>query len=648
MTDDSPDKPPEKREALAALHTYEPIPSNKLFPMWEWFLKFGWIGALAVAAVVGYRFWKPEGAKPVVPVLHFAPVSEFPSGPGFNLSPAISRDGKLVAYASDREGNGSLAIWMRPFNSGKTQRLTSGEFNDNDPDFSPDARMIAYRSERDGGGIYVQSTALGSTPKLLAKNGWKPKFSPDGKWIAFFRLNASDDVNVSMGSGQIFIVSPEGGEPRRIQPSFPYARYPIWAPDGRHLLFTGTRQDGAKDWWLSPIDGGEALHTHAMEWLNRSLRSIGYPDQWSGESIFFAAAEEVESHVWELPISMSTMQVTGPPRRLTDGNDQEQQIAIGGGRILFAGLHLSSEIWSLPLDANQVNVLGKLHPLTNDDARAQLPALAADGSKMVYLSNRSGVRDIWVSDQNGKSEEAVTSFHQIEYRPLLSPDGRLLVYPTKENGRCLVRLQELTPPGRLTELKGCFNTWDWSRDGSTLLTFQPELLKEVESMQIFTGERKTVLSNRSNNLFGARFSPDGKWIAFAAGPAGPRSRVFIAPLRSPPAPEREWIAVGPESSGDPAWSPDGAVLYFRSKQDGYYCIWAQKLGSGKMPVGEPTGVLHLHSAALGLTFMKWLDLGIAVSKDRLTLNLVKVAGRLKTMPVPPNKPEQVTVSPQSQ
>ncbi len=277
---ESADKPPEKREALAGLHTYQPVPTNKLFPMWEWILKFGWIGAVAVAASVGYRFWKPEVVKPVVPLLHFAPVSQWTSDQGFNLAPAISRDGKLVAYASDREGNGSLAIWMRPFDSGKPVRLTSGEFNEGDPDFSPDNRSIVYRSERDGGGIYVQPTAPGGPPKLVAKSGWRPKFSPDGKWIAYFTLSGSEDVSATVGLGQIFIVPAEGGTPRQIQPAFLYARYPIWAPDGRHLLFTGIRQDGVRDWWLSPIEGGEASRTHAMEWLNRSLRSVGYPDQW--------------------------------------------------------------------------------------------------------------------------------------------------------------------------------------------------------------------------------------------------------------------------------------------------------------------------------------------------------------------------------
>jgi eukaryotic-like serine/threonine-protein kinase len=642
------DKPPEKREALAGLHNYQPVPTNKLFPLWEWILKFGWIGAVAVAGAVGYRFWKPE-VKPLVPVLHFAPASQWTSDTGFSLAPAISPDGKLVAYASDREGTGNLAIWLRPFDSGKAVRLAGSNFNETDPDFSPDGQQITFRSERDGGGIYVQATVQGSSPKLISKSGWKPRFSPDGKWIAFFTLSGSEDVSATMGAGQVFIVPSEGGEPRRIQPSFPFARYPIWAPDSRHLLFTGISKDGTRDWWLSPIEGGEASRTHALEWLSRSLKTVGYPDQWRGESIFFSGAEDVEPHVWELPISASTMQVAGPPQRLTDGADQEQQIAVSsGGRLLFARLHLTSDIWSLPIDANHAKPLGKLQQVTHDAVKAQLPALSADGSKMVYLSNKSGVRDIWVSDPNGKGDEAVTSFSMIGFRPLLSPDGKRLVFPVVENRRCSVALLNLASRNQPTQLQGCFSIWDWSPDGSSLLTYRSGLTKTVELMKLSTGERRTVLSHPTSNLFEARFSPDGRWIAFVTGVSGARTRIFIAPLRSSPAPEREWIAVDKEGAGDPAWSPDGAVLYFRSKRDGFHCIWAQKLGPGKTPAGEPIPILHLHSAALGIGYLKSTDLAVAVTKDRLTLNLGRTTGNLWTMIIPEGKPTPVTASRQSQ
>ena len=105
---------------------------------------------------------------------------------------------------------------MRPFDSGKPVRLTTGEFNETDPDLSADGRLIAYRSEREGGGVYVQPIAGSGPAQLVAKSGRKPRFSPDGKSIAFFTVSGPADVNASMGLSQVFVVPSVGGEPRRI------------------------------------------------------------------------------------------------------------------------------------------------------------------------------------------------------------------------------------------------------------------------------------------------------------------------------------------------------------------------------------------------------------------------------------------------
>ena len=83
--------------------------------------------------------------------------------------PAISRDGKWVAYASYRAGNDNRDIWVREIDGGNPVRLTSGEAEEYEPTFSPDNRQIAFRSDGDNEGIYVVSAAGGPT-RLLAKS----------------------------------------------------------------------------------------------------------------------------------------------------------------------------------------------------------------------------------------------------------------------------------------------------------------------------------------------------------------------------------------------------------------------------------------------------------------------------------------------
>jgi Tol biopolymer transport system component len=626
----APDQSPKPREGLAAPATYDTTPEDKLFPTWERMLRFSWVAGLVVAGIAGYRFWKPRVEKPLVPVVHFAPASPWSSDPGLTLAPAISPDGNRVAFASDRAGNGSIAIWLRPFDSGEPVRLTSGEFNGSEPDFSPDGHELVFRSERDGGGIYTVPTSVGSQPALVAKLGWRPKYSPDGRWIAYYTLTGTEDSTAAFGVGKIFVVPAGGGEPKQVRPDFPYARYPIWTPDSQRLLFSGTSKDGVKDWWITPLDGGPATRTRAAEFLNHSLRTAGYPEQWHDGEVYFSGAEENVSHVWALPISLSTMQAAGPPRRLTDGKESEQQTAVGpGGRLLYSSLHFSSDIWALPIDADRAEVRGKLKALTTDSVRTQLPFLSSNGSRMAYISNKSGVRDVWVSDPDGTGAHAVTSFRQIGYRPVLSPDGKRVVYPAFVGGKCTVVMESLAAPGRLAALEGCFDIWDWSPDASELLTFQSGRTNTVERLKISTGERVTALSHPTYGLYGVRFSPDGRWLAFTAGPSSPQARIFVAPFRGASPSEREWIAIGPaENAGDPVWSPDGNVLYFHSKLDGYHCIWAQKLGPGKTPVGAPIAILHLHATGFGMTFLKASEFGLTVSRNQLTLNVAKGTGNI--------------------
>src|SRR5207244_3602912 len=184
------------------------------------------------------------------------------SDTGLTMTPALSADGKLIAYASDRNGDGKLDIWVQQVGGNEAIRLTRDAADDYDPSFSPDGRRIAFRSERDGGGIYVTST-LGGEATRIAPLGRRPRFSPDGNWIAYW-IGSGAAGFLPPGSAKIYVVPAVGGPSRELQPEFAAAGSPIWTPDSKHLLFLGNRDPKA---FFEPVGSPLPAGTQIDWWV---------------------------------------------------------------------------------------------------------------------------------------------------------------------------------------------------------------------------------------------------------------------------------------------------------------------------------------------------------------------------------------------
>jgi serine/threonine protein kinase len=113
--------------------------------------------AIAAALVLRQKVSAPPG-------LRDAQVERLTFDSGLTQTPALSPDGRLLAYASDRAGRGDLDIWVQQLNGGALVRLTDNPSDDVDPQFSPDGSQIVFRSERAGGGLYLVP-ALGGTAR---------------------------------------------------------------------------------------------------------------------------------------------------------------------------------------------------------------------------------------------------------------------------------------------------------------------------------------------------------------------------------------------------------------------------------------------------------------------------------------------------
>ena len=178
-----------------AVDSAQPVPSAEASPRtrrWRWWWLAPAAACLLIAFLLGSRF---ESAR-VRPPWKFTRLT---TGIAVASNHALSPDGKLFAYSSERSPAGGRDLYIRHVGGGEPIRLTFDGADNTTPDFSPDGTRLVFRSSREGGGIY-QMPSFGGEIRLVARNGGHPKFSPDGTQVAFW-IGAESVAVTIPGSG---------------------------------------------------------------------------------------------------------------------------------------------------------------------------------------------------------------------------------------------------------------------------------------------------------------------------------------------------------------------------------------------------------------------------------------------------------------
>jgi Tol biopolymer transport system component len=557
---------------------------------------------------------------------------------GLAWNPSISADGKLVAYASDRSGEGHLDVWVQHVNERDAARLTRDPTDDTQPTLSPEGSRVVFRSERDGGGLYVVPT-LGGQERKIADGGLLPRFSPDGTQIAFLR----EAGWTPQGLLPMFLVPADGGSLRPFQPDFgvpgiPGSTGPVWSPDGRHILFRGSRlkPPGDWDWWVAPVDGGPAVATGAAAVLP-AAEGMQVPCVWFGHHILMAAGTTMEGvNLYRVRIG-SDFRVSGPPEPLTSGTGISHMAAVSQGGLLvlprWSGL---VQIWSI--DPEAPGGAAAPQAITHDGSPKYALTLDRRGDRLAYTAATGPLgrhrMEVRVRDLASGQETVPLRLYPIaaSQRPRLSPDGGLLAWEEIAADKLVSFVGKVGAASGRELCRDC-RLLGFASDGRRVLlrtTPRRVVLRDASS-----GSETAVFEPKAGMVIDADLSWDDRWLAVVVGRPDRTVGILVVPVGTGGELPSVEIARSDGWLSSPRWSPDGSRVYYMAIRDGFLCIWAQAVDPGtKVPRGEPFAVVHAHRNPWRTGAPRGA-FSFAVAPHRLVFNAAELTGSILMAKLPP-------------
>jgi eukaryotic-like serine/threonine-protein kinase len=344
---------------------------------------------------------------------------------GSDSSPAVSPNGELVAFRSDRDGN--ARIWLKQFKSGNEIALTEGP--DDFPRFSPDGAFLLFiRTEGTVASLY-RVPVLGGEERKVAGDVRSADWSPDGQQIVFIRWKSSQE-NLN---SHFFTINPDGSILRELA-MIPQRQLhsPRWSPDGRFIISTVLVQGnyGSRD-AIALID----IQKKKTEWILSTFSPTAAV--WSGNK------NQIAYFVPETGVALfqlrgdSTLFLhdveTGKRESIFWAQSAGEIMDIAGkGRIVMHSASLRENLREVFLHPTESAPASSW--LTRGNSCNRQPAYSPDGRKILFSSNMTGNLDLWEVSTESRGLRRITEDAAGDWDPIYSPDGKYILWSSNRNG----------------------------------------------------------------------------------------------------------------------------------------------------------------------------------------------------------------------
>ena len=474
--------------------------------------------------------------------------------------PALSSDGRLLAYVSDGGRDGTTPqIWLQQV-GGSAVCLTSGIAERSHLAFSADdTRLVFTANDESGQNVYVMPT-LGGEPRLLKRAARAGRPSPDGKWLAYVTVDEP---------GGVRIAAMDGSSERAVAPSLIDVAFAVWSPDSRRLLIQAHADASMEsDYWIVAVDGGAATNTGILQRLReRNMFPLTLPAAWVRDALVFSLITPRGVTLWRQRLAPVTLEPVGEPDCLSRGTELDAFPTGGAGRVAFASTHPDHNLWASGLDAETGTTRGRLRRLTRGPGIVAHLTVTSDGRRLSHFYARPGVTGIMLRNLESGSEATFAPEPPLEYGyPAISPNGSQLAYGARLLGPRVMRpifVASLTDGTTRTlgdDLGG--RPRQWLDERFIVVERFDGRLHSVELLDSTSGVRCDLVSSTELSITNPRVSRDGRWVAFDAARPGGAPSVYVAPVRLyEPIPRDDWMPVD-RSASHPFWSADGAFVYY--------------------------------------------------------------------------------------
>jgi Tol biopolymer transport system component len=469
------------------------------------------LGGGAAVLVLGLILWAflsgDRASENPLAEARFLPLTDFG---GTEQAAALSRDGRFVAFLSDRDGQ--IDVWVTQVGTGQFYNLTHGAVPDlvnpsvRTLGFSPDGALVTFWARRSEGtgpsGISIWGVpVLGGAPRPYLEGVAEFDWSKDGARLVYHTPATGDPMFVR-DAGQT-----QGRQIFSAPPGL-HGHFLVWSPDQAFIYFVqGSVPDRMDIWRIRPAGGpAERITNHDSR--------VSHPVFLDNRTLLYLATDSDGSGPW-----LHSLDIERPrPHRVSGGLEKYSSLAVSadGGRLVATLASPKAALWRVPVAATAVpsSALQRI-PLTTgsgsaprmgpgyllyisskgqsdsiwrlqDEQASELwsapetriigsPAISRDGNRISFSARRNRQTSLYVANADGTNTRVVTSSLELQGSPAWAPDGQSITVAAVVDGapRLFAVPLDGRPPVRLVDEHSIDPVW--SADGDLVVYSGPDI-----------------------------------------------------------------------------------------------------------------------------------------------------------------------------